>query len=59
MKFKPRNGEKEIISFRIPTDLLKRIDKTASDNSLSRNELMIQCIEYALDNIDADEPAKK
>ncbi len=50
MKFKPKNGEKEVISFRIPKELLERIDALANKNSLSRNELMIQCIEYALEN---------
>lgn len=52
MKFTPKNGEKEVISFRIPKDLLSNIDKIAMDNSLSRNEFMIQCLEFALDNID-------
>lgn len=55
MKFIPRNGEKEVISFRIPKDLLSKIDKVAVDNSLSRNEFMVQCLEFALDNLDEDE----
>ncbi len=51
MKFIPKSGEKEIISFRLPKDLLTQIDQLASKNSLSRNEFMIQCLEYAIDNI--------
>ena len=51
MKFIPKNGEKEVISFRVPKDLLSNIDKIAIENSLSRNEFMIQCLEFALDNI--------
>jgi len=54
MKFIPKNGEKEVISFRIPKDLLSTIDKIAIDNSLSRNEFMVQCLEYALDNLKED-----
>ena len=54
MKFIPRNGEKEVISVRIPKALLQRVDKLAVDNSLSRNELLMQCIEYALDNLEND-----
>ena len=54
MKFIPRNGEKEVISFRIQKELLSQIDKIAVDNSLSRNEFMIQCLEFALANIDED-----
>lgn len=55
MKFIPRNGEKEVISFRIPKDLLTKIDKVAIDNSLSRNEFMVQCLEFALVNLAEEE----
>ncbi len=55
MKFKPKSGEKEIISFRIPKVLLSEVDLVANKNSLSRNEFMIQCLEYALDNIETEE----
>lgn len=51
MKFIPRKGEKEVISFRIPKDLLAEIDKIANENSLSRNEFMVQCLEFAISNI--------
>ena len=54
MKFIPRNGEKEVISVRIPKTLSQRVDKLAVDNSLSRNELLMQCVEYALDNLEND-----
>lgn len=55
MKFIPRSGEKEVISFRIPKDLLTQIDKIAIDNTLSRNEFMVQCLEFALNNLSDDE----
>lgn len=51
MKFTPRKGEKEVISFRIQKDLLAEIDQLANDNSLSRNEFMVQCLEFAIANI--------
>jgi len=51
MKFVPRKGEKEVISFRIQKDLLAEIDQLANDNSLSRNEFMVQCLEFAIANI--------
>lgn len=53
MKFIPRNGEKEVISVRIPKVLLQRVDKLAIENSLSRNELLMQCVEFALDNLES------
>lgn len=54
MKFVPRKGDKEVISFRVPKDLLSEIDKLANDNSLSRNEFMVQCLEFAISNISED-----
>lgn len=54
MKFVPRKGDKEVISFRIPKDLLSEIDKLANNNTLSRNEFMVQCLEYAISNIEDD-----
>lgn len=52
MSFRPKNGEKEVISFRIPKAMLSEIDRIAVDNALSRNEFMLQCLEFALDNLD-------
>ncbi len=57
MKFVPRKGDKEVISFRIPKDLLTEIDRIANDNALSRNEFMVQCLEFAIANLD-DETEK-
>lgn len=54
MKFVPRKGEKDVISFRIPKDLLTEIDRIANNNSLSRNEFMVQCLEFAIKNISDD-----
>ena len=54
MKFIPKNGEKEVISFRIQKELLNTIDMIATSNSLSRNEFMIQCLEFAIDNLGED-----
>lgn len=51
MKFVPRKDDKDVISFRIPKDLLSEIDKFANDNSLSRNEFMVQCLEFVISNI--------
>lgn len=54
-KFLPKKPEKEVISVRIDSQLLKKIDIEAAKIDISRNELINQCIEYALDNI-GEEP---
>lgn len=52
MSFRPKNGEKDVISFRIPKVMLSEIDRIAVENALSRNEFMLQCLEFALDNLE-------
>lgn len=56
-KFKPikTNNEKIVISIRIDTDILNKIDDEANKTDISRNELIIQCINFALNNIDNTE----
>lgn len=50
-EFKPKKQEKDVISIRIDTELLEKVDKLSSDVDISRNEFIVQCIEYAIDNI--------
>lgn len=52
--FKPKKIEKDVISIRIPINLLDKIDGIANKNDISRNELIVQCIEYAINNMDKE-----
>ena len=47
-KFVARKPEKEVISMRIDSDVLKDIDNKAAAVGISRNELINQMILYAL-----------
>ena len=51
-KFVAKKPEKEVISMRIATDMLKVVDDKAAQIGISRNELINQMIQYALDNMD-------
>ena len=51
-KFIARKPEKEVISMRISTDVLKIVDDKAAEIGISRNELINQMIQYALNNMD-------
>jgi uncharacterized protein (DUF1778 family) len=53
--FKPQKADKEVISIRIPADLLKVIDENAAIVDISRNEFINQCIVFALDHLADDE----
>lgn len=52
--FVPKKTEKEVISIRIDNNILSKIDNLAVDIDISRNELINQCIEFALLNLDYD-----
>ncbi len=50
MNFKPVKQEKTVISIRIDVEMLKKIDDLALLSEISRNELIVQCIDYAFQN---------
>lgn len=54
-KFIPQKQDKDVISIRLPSELLKQIDKCAGKADISRNELINQCIVFALNNIEFEE----
>ena len=54
-KFQPFKNEKTVISIRIDRDILNIIDDLASETDISRNEMIIQCINYALENTKKEE----
>ena len=60
-KFVPikTNNEKIVISIRIDIDTLNKVDTEASKIDISRNELINQCIDFALNNLDNKESIHK
>ena len=50
-RFCPVKPEKEVISMRISTSVLQEVDQRANEFGISRNELINQCIAYALKNM--------
>lgn len=49
--FIPQKPDKEVISIRLPSDLLKLIDTNAAKADISRNEFINQCIIFALEHL--------
>ena len=41
-------------TFRLPLDLIKRLEKVAQEKGVSLNNLVMQCCTYALDNLNGD-----
>ena len=54
--FKIQKGyDSESKTFRLPTELIERMDILASKNKISLNKLVIQCLNYAIDNLEDNE----
>ena len=52
--FKIEKPEMMNKTFRMPVDLVERMQKVAQEKGVSLNNLVIQSCEYALDNLEQD-----
>ena len=46
-------------TFRLPVEQVEQLDKLAYENNLSLNQLVIQCLNFALENLDKGETDEK
>lgn len=53
-KFVARKPEKEVISLRIASEVLREVDEKSAAIGISRNELINQMIAYALENMEEE-----
>ncbi len=51
-RFQPTKSEKIVITIRIEDYRIEELDKIASKINISRNELISQCLDFAIKNID-------
>ena len=47
--FIPKNQDKTIFTIRINNSMMKQIEKLAAESNVSRNELIRQLLEFALE----------
>lgn len=60
MMFKIQKGyDSESKTFRLPVELIGRLEFLAGQNKLSLNQLVIQCLNYALENLENSEKQKE
>lgn len=53
-EFKPFKSEKVITSIRIEVEKLELIDRLSVKSDISRNEFIMQCIDFALASMSED-----
>jgi predicted HicB family RNase H-like nuclease len=50
--FKIKRGYNSLSkTFRLPVELVEKLEQLATENNISLNQLIIQCLEYAMDNL--------
>lgn len=42
-------------TFRIPVPMAEKLEKLAGKNNVSLNNIVVQCLTYALENLEAEE----
>ena len=45
-------------TFRLPVELIEKMEKVAQEKGVSLNNLVVQCCNYALDNLDEEKKQK-
>lgn len=48
---KKYQGETSVVSMRLPNDLVRDLDQVAGRTGRNRNEIVLLCLEFALDNL--------
>ena len=52
--FKIKKTQASNKTVRMPDDLIERLEKLALKNDISFNQLVVQCCEYALENLEPE-----
>lgn len=45
-------GENTVVSCRMPVEMVERLDKIGGKTGRTRNELILRCVEFALDKLE-------
>ena len=53
--FKVKKTEHVNKTFRMPAELVKKLEILAQEKNVSLNNLVVQCCEYALDNLNRED----
>ena len=56
--FEIKSEQKSNKTIRMPDDLIDRLQKTADNNNISFNQLVVQCCEYALNDMKSNDEKK-
>lgn len=52
---KKYKGETNVVSLRMPKELIDEIDRVGEKTGRTRNDIIIKCIDFALENLEIEE----
>jgi predicted DNA-binding protein len=52
-------GDTSVVSARLPNELIKDLDRIAEETGRNRNEIIMLCLEFAIDNLETDTDGKE
>lgn len=52
-------GDTSVVSARLPNELIKDLDRIAEKTGRNRNEIIMLCLEFAIDNLETDTDGKE
>lgn len=52
-------GDTSVVSARLPNELIKNLDRIAENTGRNRNEIIMLCLEFAIDNLETDTDGKE
>ena len=52
-------GDTSVVSARLPNELIKDLDRIAENTGRNRNEIIMLCLEFAIDNLETDKYGKE
>jgi hypothetical protein len=56
---KKYTGESSVVSMRLPKDMIREIDAIAKNAGRTRTDVMILCLEFALEHMVRSDPSEK
>ena len=54
IKAKKYRGDSAVVSLRLPTDLIAKLDSISKETGRTRNEIVQLCLEFSVENLDIE-----
>ncbi|MBQ4509829.1 MAG: CopG family transcriptional regulator [Clostridia bacterium] len=51
-------GDSSVVSVRLPNDMIESLDEIANQTGRTRNEIIIKCLSFSIENIQIDSDEK-